>query len=509
MVVNLNKSTTVSTRVALGRNVENLARVSESLATGNAIVDASGRSIGSSLQGDAQVLDVVLTGLKQTRGMFYIAEQGIKSIYDTATQMTQVISKAKLGYMNDDLIKTTLAPVYKQLKAEIDRIADAINFNNQTLFNGVAGGNTKTSPVKSTISTKDPSFDKAKIASAKLVPSSATKILTGVQFDKVGSTTTTLTAADFGFYATNDSSLEFGLFDATYDYDSANNKTIISNVDLIYKKLSYTTKDTPASPAIPTTLTGTTDVILPKRTIEIAGNISVGELSKTGIISFGAITYVGATHNPRFDHSFNSDGVSTTLSISTTPTTDSITVATEKIPTANGNTSVTANGQVTITGIEATNDLIGGKAGSISIGFVTNRDLFNSNVSFDFPTVTLNKLIPTLTSENFRGAAAPINLSDLENKNDANIDIALVDALVQKMVVEMGNISAAQVRINNIIGQVETQTDETYKAMSEILHTDIPSAVEKLAQTNANVQLTMVTLQRMTKFVEQLLVLVQ
>jgi len=493
MGISLNKSITTVSRVALGRNVEKLSRVAESLATGNAQVDATGRSIGSSLQGDAQVIDVVLTGLKQSKAMFYIAEQGIKSLYDTTTQMTQVVAKAKLGFMNDNLIRTTLAPVYEQLKAELDRIAEAINFNNQALFNG--SGNTVLTPVRSTMSTTP----NVKLTAAKLNDSSldvtSLDILPALSADISGSA---VTAANFKITADAASKIEFDTFGSQATYDNTTNQTTITGVRLIYQDVNYT--DSTGTPQ-----TGKTDIMIDDVKLTVDGIIAKDDTTLTGKITIANTDTEMQSKVVSFNNTKNAAGQGITIS------TGSLAAATAgNFETIYTGTQVGGNYMATISNIDAsTVTLSSGETGKTTFDFVTNRDLFASKVSFDFPTLTLDKLIPTLNTTAYRGANQPRALTNLQTESDANIDIALIDSLVNKMVVELGNVSAAQIRINNIIGQVETQTDETYKAMSEILHTDIPKAVEELAQVNANVQLTMMTLQKMVKYVEQILILVQ
>jgi flagellin-like hook-associated protein FlgL len=499
MGISLNKSISVSSRVALGRSVERLSRCAESLATGNAQVDATGRSIGSSLQGDAQVIDVVLTGLKQSKAMFYIAEQGIKSLYDTSTQMTQVVAKAKLGFMNDNLIKTTLAPVYQQLKAELDRIAEAINFNNQALFNG--SGNSVVAPVRSNMSTTP----NVHLTGAKLDDNSLdtdvaiTDILPALSADIAGSA---VTAANFKITADTASKIQFDTFGSQATYDKITNKTTITGVRLIYQDVNYTDSDT-TTPKI-----GKTDILIDDVKLTVDGIIEKNKTTLTGKVTIVNTATEMQSKVVSFRNSKNAADADITINAG------SLTAATagnfETIYTGTKDTATPANYTTTISNIDAsTVTLSGGETGKTKLEFVTNRDLFASKVSFDFPTLTLDKLIPTLNTTAYRGDDQPRTLTNLQTEADANVDIALIDSLVNKMVVELGNVSAAQIRINNIIGQVETQTDETYKAMSEILHTDIPKAVEELAQVNANVQLTMITLQRMVKYVDQILILVQ
>ena len=143
----------------LSKNVNDSMRSSVAMATGYAILhaceDTTALAIGSSMQGGLNVLNIVEKGIEQSQSMLYIAEAGIKAIHDTVTQMNQISAKAKLGFMNKELIEETLSASFMQLKAEIDRIANSVDFNGQKLLNGTGG--TVIAATKATVS---PDFSK-------------------------------------------------------------------------------------------------------------------------------------------------------------------------------------------------------------------------------------------------------------------------------------------------------------------------------------------------------------
>lgn len=158
MSVSVLNSYSVSTRQALSNSLSDAALAATKMATGEGIQhayeDPTGLAIGSSMKGDLDVLKIVYTGIKQTQSMVYIAEEGMKAIHGTMSKLNQVLAKAKLGYMTDALVQSTLSPTYIQLKEEINRIADSIDFNGQKLLNGTGGK--KTAATVSTLGSASP-----------------------------------------------------------------------------------------------------------------------------------------------------------------------------------------------------------------------------------------------------------------------------------------------------------------------------------------------------------------
>jgi len=495
MSINIYGSQTTQSRIALSNSITEQVKLSTSIATGEAIVDATGRAIGASLQGDAQVLEEVITGIKQGASVLNVAYEGAKAYRDVLTTMKQTLAKAKSGIMNDDLIKTTLGPVYTKLRDELNRIADSINFNGQALFNGSSKNGTQVTEYRaSNLESQSPNYDKAKITTANLVNSGTLAVITA-DFDKVGGATVTSPV----LMSNDNSTIEFGVTNATWSYDASTNKTTITGVNLNYKNLSYTATKTATE-----TVAGTTDVIIPGVTISIDGHIDVGQTNITGKINL--VGSLAVANTPIFNNSVdhNNKAISLTQSTATAPTISAI-------PTTGGSITSTAiaGGNVTLTGFERTNILANGEQGFTELSFVTSRDLFANETTFTFPTLTLEKIVPTLVTDQFRGTVAPNGLTSLENERDANIDIALVGALEKLIVEKIGEISAQQIQMSNMISQLETNIKETFAAAHEIIMTDLPKAIEDITQKKAKTQLAISVIRDLNQIPSQLVALVQ
>ena len=166
MSVNINMSLTGPIRQSLSNSLSEASRSGIAMATGDAILhayqDPTGLAIGSSMKSEYNVLSIITTGMEQSQSMLYIAEAGIKDAYKVVTEMYEILARAKLGYMTDDLIENTLSKTYQQYKDELDRIANSVDFNGQKLLNGTGG--TVDLGVKATAGPANYNYDKVALA---------------------------------------------------------------------------------------------------------------------------------------------------------------------------------------------------------------------------------------------------------------------------------------------------------------------------------------------------------
>jgi len=279
-----------------------------------------------------------------------------------------------------------------------------------------------------------------------------------------------------------------------------NNKTTVSNVTLVYHDLSYE-----ATATTPTRiLTGKTDVSIPKVSIKIDGFIDVGSKDLTGKIALDTTTALNTTDNlPIFSKSVDSNNKVTTV-VQETAVAPSITA----IPTT-GASSVTENGNVTLTDIERTNKLANGQVGYTSIQLVTNKDLRSDILELKFPNLDLTSLLSALNTDKFIGSTNPTSLSDLETERDAQVDIPLIQAAIRQLIVLQGESKTQRDNLNTIIEQLETRISATQSASDDVLAADPANLIAKSSNLRVKTQMALEMLKRLNQITESMAQLVQ
>jgi len=461
--VSTQNSVTASTRNTLSYKLAEATRAGQALATGKAIQSASqdttGLAIGSNLRSNYDTLNVVLTGIKQSQSMLYIAEQGLRSAYDTATQMTQVLAKAKLGFMNDDLIRTTLSPTYVALKAEIDRIANAVNFNNQTLLNGDRTNPNSTRYKASTV-TQNTNPDWKSAQTSISIPVGTVISTDGLSVSIDGAAATT------GIKIDADSASTAEVINVA-NYSNSGTKTALTDASFILRnvKVSWVSGGTAKE--------GRTDITITNQDLAI-NSTAIAQNMITGTMDDVTIAATPAGGKPVMLTNFRIKDTDGTYKRSNTT---GATIGAGKELNLSGATG-------TIENVVQQYTLSGGRLGQTKFNFVTGTDLNNSVIQVEFPDITLSHLIPALTTANYTQDVAPATLTMLGSEAEADQDIALVQSLVNTLVVELGKVGAQQKRFLNMTNQLETQLEETFKAQGEILNTDIAKTTEDFARAN-------------------------
>lgn len=109
------------------------------LASGSRIVrasdDAAGLAIGSRIKSDVTSLGAAATNASQAQSILQIADGGLARIGDILQRMKALAVQADSGTVTATE-RSYIASEFTQLQSEIDTIASATRYNNQSLLNG-------------------------------------------------------------------------------------------------------------------------------------------------------------------------------------------------------------------------------------------------------------------------------------------------------------------------------------------------------------------------------------
>lgn len=489
MAISINSSHTTPVKTSLNESISAANIAATKMATGNRITyayeDPTSYTIGLKMQSDLDVLKTVLNGIEQSQSMLNLAEAGAKSIYDTITQMKNILTQAKLGYMTDELIQTTLSPTYMQLKQEINRIADSVSFNGQTLINGQSGG--KVAGFASTLSTIANYYTEngnSTVTLGKLMDGSGiTKEIKVNAATVTGGTTgqvtfsyaaaggvtptvvggTVITQAN-GDVVVEGAQLIFTNITAT-DSTSGTAKTAtgnltLSNVDLTFKvgEFDYskiTNKITSKSTSAPT-----------------MSGLSVSDLSFTVTASPDGITEISG---------FTPDSANPI----------------EQLTIANGTTN-------TISSLTAEYALSGGVESRSSFSFVTGDNLSTDIIHLDLGNLRLNDsngvlgMISTINTNDNISSIKPRDLTDLQSSLDASIDIPLVEALLDNVISYIDEIGAYETRLMNLTNQLQSNITQVDNSQGVFMNADLADESENFAKANIQINIAISALKQMT-----------
>jgi len=452
MSVSINTSFTADMRRALSDSVSEATRASTAMATGNAFMhayeDPTGLAIGEKMKSDHDILSIVATGIEQSQSMLYIAEAGIKSAYESVTQMNQILARAKLGYMTDELVQNTLSPSYVQLKAEVNRVADSTDFNGQKILNGTGG--VKTAAVTTTVN-QTPSFD---LSSAVI----------SLQDIKIANITAAVNGGTNSPLTLDTASSSVKVSGGTLTTNGTS--TILTGATITVSNVGAKDGATPAK-------TCTSDVIITGATLTFTGQVVNGKIS-------GAAT-LSATDTKNVTYGFNVRSGGTITSITNTTST--------VIPTTTS---------ASIDNIISTYTSTGGTAAQSLFKFVTGTNLNKDIVTVSFPNIRLtNKndptiptgIISTLNTDGLMSSTKAAGLTNLTSVADATTDIPLVQALAKQLIICLDNVGAYQRRFLNIQSQLGSSVEQLDNAQGAILNADLATESENYARASVKVNI--------------------
>jgi len=466
MSVSVNNSYTADMRTALSSSLAEALRSGIAMATGNSIIhayeDPTGLAIGSSMKADLDVLKVVATGIEQSQAMLYMAEGGIKSAHETVTQMNQILARAKLGYMTDELVKDTLSQTYNQLKSEIDRIANSVDFNGQKLLNGTGGK--VTAAKAATVNTTSPNYSfNASTSSLKdiILPAGLSAVVNGTG-NAVAISLNDAKAITSGISVSTDG--------AEFSVDTANKKTIITGATI---RVSDVTLKDAATP--PNTCVG--EVVLKNVTLTVAGVPSAnGTIAGTVTMNQVAATDVSI--------SVTHPGKITSIS----GTTGNITPTSTNIQTQD---------------ITTTYSSTGGILGTSTFKFVTGIELNKDVIRVSFPDLNIRNIIPSLDVDELTTATQK-SLSSLISVKDAEADIPIMAALEKALIVCLDDIGAYQKRFMNLQSQLRSSIEQLDGAQGAIMNADLAVESETYARATVKVNIAIARLNTQNQMLQNL-----
>ncbi len=112
-----------------------LERLSSGLKINRAADDSAGLAISQRLRSQVEGLNMASQNAEQAKNMVQTAEGFLIEIHNMLSRMRQLAVQSSSDTV-DDSNRTALDSEFNSLREEIDRIADAAEYNNQKLLNG-------------------------------------------------------------------------------------------------------------------------------------------------------------------------------------------------------------------------------------------------------------------------------------------------------------------------------------------------------------------------------------
>jgi len=119
---------------------KNLERLSSGYKINRAGDDAAGLAISEKMRAQITGLEVAQKNSKDGISLIQTAEGALTEVHDMLNRMYELAEQSANGTYEDSVDRTQLQKEVEQLKSEINRIADASNFNGIKLLNGELGG---------------------------------------------------------------------------------------------------------------------------------------------------------------------------------------------------------------------------------------------------------------------------------------------------------------------------------------------------------------------------------
>lgn len=127
-----------------------MQRMSSGNRIDRAATDVAGLAVGTQLQANVSILKAALGNTSQANSMLGVADGALKAIGDILQRQASLALQARSGAL-DAASRSFLNQEFQGLSSEIDRLADATNFNGIKLINGdlyAAGGVAETDVTK-------------------------------------------------------------------------------------------------------------------------------------------------------------------------------------------------------------------------------------------------------------------------------------------------------------------------------------------------------------------------
>ena len=121
---------------------KNLEKLSSGYRINRAGDDAAGLAISEKMRAQIAGLDQAQSNAKSGVNLVQTAEGALTEVHDMLNRMTTLADQSANGTYDDETDRANLQKEVDQLKSEINRIADASNFNGLNLLDGTLGMNT-------------------------------------------------------------------------------------------------------------------------------------------------------------------------------------------------------------------------------------------------------------------------------------------------------------------------------------------------------------------------------
>ncbi|MCF8721348.1 flagellin N-terminal helical domain-containing protein [Nitrospina gracilis] len=117
------------------RLAQSIERISSGLRINRGADDPAGLALSEKLRGDIRALTQALRNANDGVSMINVAEAGLGETADMLIRIKELAAQAATGTLGDTE-RATLQIEFDQLRAEINRISSATNFNGQKLLDG-------------------------------------------------------------------------------------------------------------------------------------------------------------------------------------------------------------------------------------------------------------------------------------------------------------------------------------------------------------------------------------
>ncbi|CAI2719068.1 flagellin N-terminal helical domain-containing protein [Nitrospina watsonii] len=117
------------------RLAQSIERISSGLRINRGADDPAGLALSEKLRGDIRALTQALRNANDGVSMINVAEAGLGETADMLIRIKELAAQAATGTLGDSE-RATLQIEFDQLRAEINRISSATNFNGQKLLDG-------------------------------------------------------------------------------------------------------------------------------------------------------------------------------------------------------------------------------------------------------------------------------------------------------------------------------------------------------------------------------------
>ena len=122
---------------------KNLEKLSSGYKINRAGDDAAGLAISEKMRAQITGLETAQKNAKDGISLVQTAEGALTEVHDMLNRMVELASQSANGTYDDTTDRAQMEKELKQLKSEINRIADSSNFNGIKLLDGSLGMNTE------------------------------------------------------------------------------------------------------------------------------------------------------------------------------------------------------------------------------------------------------------------------------------------------------------------------------------------------------------------------------